>query len=80
MAEEDETRDVCLLTWSVDGFREGERRLAVLSHLWEWGVDIAILTETHLRDEDIFKEPPGQEGVVSKRIFKIKMDNYAIAG
>ena len=72
-------RKVCRIPVEY-GFRESERRLAILSCLWAWDVDIAILTERHLRDEDIFLEPRGHEGDISKRIFRIKMDNYGIAG
>ena len=71
--------DVCILTWNIDGFRDKDRRMLIWSCLLEWGADIAILTESHLRDEDIFYYPPGCSGDVSKRIYKIKMDNYHIA-
>ena len=77
--KEEEVLEVRLVTWNIDGFRDGARRLTILSCLWAWEVDIAILTETHLRDEDIFTDPPGHEGDKNKRIFKIKMDNYSIA-
>ena len=71
--------DLCLLTWNVDGFRNQDRRMIIASCLWKWEVDIAILTESHLWDEDIFFDPPGSSGEESKRIYKIKMGNYYIA-
>ena len=71
--------DICILTWNVDGFRDKERRVVILSCLLQWGVDIAVLTESHLRDEDIFYDPPGADGDESRRIYKIKMDDFYIA-
>ena len=55
LADKVETLDVRLLTWNVDGFRGGEKRLMIQSCLWEWKVDIAVLTETHLRDEALLR-------------------------
>ena len=70
--------DICILTWNADGFGERGRQLLILSCLWSWGVDIAVLTESHLRDEDIFYGPPGSENKEGKRVYTIKMDNYLI--
>ena len=43
-----------ILTWNVDGFRDPARRITIESALWKNKADIAVLTESHLLDEDIF--------------------------
>ena len=64
-----------LLTWNVDGFKDPARRIAIESTLWKNKVDIAILTESHLLDEDIFIIPAdGKE-----RIMKIHLAHYKVA-
>ena len=63
-----------MVTWNIDGFNDPPRRLAILTYLWEHDVDLAILTESHLRDEDIFHVPkPGGE-----RILRIPMQHYRV--
>ena len=61
-----------IMTWNVDGFSTAARRLAVVSYLWRHHVDIAVITETHLFDGDIFVEQEGSR----ERIMKIQLDHY----
>ena len=62
------------MTWNVDGFNTVDRRLEIVSYLWKKGVDIAILTESHLKDEDIYTDP----GDGKERVMLIKLDHYNI--
>ena len=64
-----------IITWNIDGFSGDAKRLEVLSRFWRLEADVAVLTETHLLDEDIFYDPPG----VGERFFKIRMDHYGIS-
>ena len=64
-----------MITWNVDGFTNELRRLEVTKYLWAQKVDIAIITESHLREEDIVVP---QEGSGKERIFKFKLDGYDI--
>ena len=43
-----------IATWNIDGFTTEAKRLEVTQFLRERRVDIAVLTEPHLRDGDIF--------------------------
>ena len=43
-----------IVTWNIDGSNDPAQRLSVVAHLWQLRVDIAVLTESHLLDEDIF--------------------------
>ena len=61
-----------IMTWNIDGFNDPTRRLSVAAYLWKHRVDIAILTESHLLDEDIFQDP----GEGEERILPIKLDHY----
>ena len=63
-----------IMTWNVDGFNDHARRLAITSHLWKHKVDIAVLTESHLLDEDIFLDP----GEGKERIMRIQLAHYTI--
>ena len=63
-----------ILTWNVDGFKDPTRRLAIESVLWKNKVDIAVLTESHLLDEDIFTT--SSEG--KERIMKLKLEHYKV--
>ena len=67
--------NIRLLTWNVDGFSTAARRLKIVSYLWNNNVDIAILTESHLLDEDIYTDP----GDGKERIMHIQLDHYHIA-
>ena len=69
--------EIKILSWNVDGFRERARQLLILSCLWGWRVDIAIITESRLRGEDIFFGPPGSNGEESKGTYKLQMNNYS---
>ena len=62
---------VRLLTWNVDGFNSPPQRLSICSFLWKHKVDIAILTETHLLDSDIFRVSP----ITGDRIILIQLDH-----
>ena len=64
-----------LMTWNIDDFNTHDRRLEIASHLWRDKVDIAILTESHLKDEDIYEAP----GEGKERVYRIKLDHYNIA-
>ena len=61
--------------WNVEGFDTTDRILEIVSYLWRCKVDIAILTESHLTDDDIF-EYPGKE---TERVLRINLDHYNIA-
>ena len=64
-----------IMTWNVEGFATAARRLKIISFLWTKRVDIAVLTESHLLDEDIVTDPSdGKE-----RIMHIQLDHYCIA-
>ena len=64
-----------IATWDVDGFSDPAQRLSIVAHLWKLRVDIAVLTESHLLDEDIFLGR--RKG--KKRIPLITIDHYKIA-
>ena len=64
-----------ILTWNVDGFRDPARRITIESALWKNKADIAVLTESHLLDEDIFTSTA--EG--KERIMKIHLTHYKVA-
>ena len=64
------------MTWNVDGFGYPARRLLITTYLWEQSVDIAIITETHLTDEDIYKEVGEKEK--AERIMLIQLDHYRL--
>ena len=45
-----------------------------MSYLWEQKVDIAVATESHLLDDDIFTDP----GEGKERKIKIQLDHYRV--
>ena len=66
-----------ILTWNVDGSTHATRRLEIENYLWEHDVDIAILTESHLKDEDLFaRQPYGDR----EKKFRFKLNHYKIIG
>ena len=67
--------NVRIMTWNIDGFNDPSRRLMITTFLWENKVDIAVLTESHLLDEDIYKDP----GDGKERIMLIQLSHYKIA-
>ena len=64
-----------ILTWNVDGLKGRAKKLAVETYLWEHQVDVAVLTETHLIDEDMVTIHP----TTGEHIPKITMSNYIVA-
>ena len=73
---EDNVRSTSLriMTWNVDGFNDPARRLAITSYLWKHKVDIAVITESHLLDKDIFQDP----GDGKERIMRLKLEHYHV--
>ena len=77
MLEDRDTEQVTLriMTWDVDGFTNAVRRLEVTKYLFAQKVDIAVLTESHLREEHAIL--PQYEGGKEK-IFTFKPERYKI--
>ena len=44
-----------IMTWNIDGFNDPAQRLSVVAYSWKHRVDIAVLAESHLLDEGIFR-------------------------
>ena len=63
------------MTWNVDGFNDPACRITITSYLWRQDVDIAVITESHLRDEDNFTDL----GESKERHTRIRLDHYQIA-
>ena len=63
------------MTWNVDGLNSPAKKLAIETYLWEEGVDIAVLTESHFIDTDVTSVDPITKEPKTKRILK----RYVIA-
>ena len=64
-----------LTTWNAEGFNTTDRILETVSYLWRCKVDIAILTESLLKDDDMI----GDRGEGEDRVLSINLDHYNIA-
>ena len=64
-----------IITWNVDGLNDRTKILAVETYLWEQQVDVAVLTETHLFDEDMEFEHP----TTGERVPIFAMKNFIVA-